>query len=116
MTETTDKFIELTNVHSHLFDPETKNDFKLIAEDFSLPVTLVECTEKPEAAGPDTFRTPFTLIFQAPVDDEHPMQKAQEFYGTIEGHADGAIGGLIIYRMLRPAQMPEGAYYQVMFN
>ncbi len=116
MTTTTDAMIPLTDVKTHLFDPETKDDFTLIAGQISMPVTLMDCIEKPDAAGPDSFRVPFTLIFQAPIDETHPMQQALEFQGTIAGHENGSIDGLMIYRMLRPTKMPEGAYYQVMFN
>ncbi|WP_417459539.1 hypothetical protein [Kordiimonas sp.] len=101
---------------SQLFSGGVDTAFSFVAGDLAMPVQLMECKEKPDSAGPDSTRTPFLLVFRADVDEGHLMQQAVEFHGSIQGLEDGSVDGLLIHRMLRPMNMPEGAYYQVIFN
>lgn len=116
MTETSPAPISIKELESGLFDPDAARPFHLVAGDISLPVTLMECKERPDSAGPDCVRTPFSLVFRAELDEAHPMQNALEFHGDIHGLDEGGVPGLLIHRILRPVKMPEGAYYQVIFN
>ncbi len=116
MTHNADTLVPIEDVQSTLFDTENDQTFSLVSGGVSMPVRLVICRENPEAAGPDSVRTPFALIFQAELDEQHPMQKTIEFQGGIHGLKVGVIDGLLIHRTLRPVDKPEGAYYQVIFN
>lgn len=116
MSGATDASIPLGKVESKLFNIDGAASFSLVSGDVVMPVTLMDCKERPDSAGPDCTRTPFSLIFQAELDEQHPMQQVIEFHGGIRGLSEGSIDGLLIHRTLRPASMPEGAYYQVIFN
>lgn len=116
MTENSVMHIPTHEITSGLFTEKLDKDFKFVAGDLSLPVTLVDCKEKPEAAGPDADRTPFLLIFRADVEEAHLMQQALEFHGGLHGLDRGPIEDLMINRTLRPVDKPEGAYYQVIFG
>ncbi|WP_417456233.1 DUF6916 family protein [Kordiimonas sp.] len=108
--------IPLGEVTSQHFNGGNDSDFRFVAGDLAMPVQLMDCKEKPESAGPDSTRTPFLLVFRADVDEAHLMQQTLEFKGCIHGLEDARIDNLLIHRMMRPANMPEGAYYQVIFN
>lgn len=116
MTNTQTAALSVGTANAQLFDGSEDKDFHFVAGDLAMPVRLMECTERPDSAGPDSKRTPFLLIFRADVDEAHLMQQTIEFNGSIVGLKDGTLDGLMIHRMMRPAQLPEGAYYQVMFN
>lgn len=116
MTEFADTALPLEGIQSQFFDVDGDKAFSLVAGDITMPVTLMQCKERPDSAGPDCTRTPFSLLFQAAADEQHPMQQALQFQGGIHGLEKGAIDGLLIQRTLRPADMPAGAYYQVIFN
>ena len=107
--------IVIANTRSEHFASKIGNDFALVHDEWSLPVTLAVHRENPEAAGPDSQRTPFLLVFRADLDENNPLQHALEFHGAIHGLADGPIDGLLINRTLRPSDQPEGAYFQVAF-
>lgn len=116
MTNTASAPLPISDLTSQLFSGGTDTAFSFVAGDLAMPVQLMECKERPDSAGPDSLRTPFLLVFRADVDEGHLMQQTVEFHGSIQGLEDGPVDGLLIHRMLRPANMPEGAYYQVMFN
>ena len=116
MSDSSDTSIPLGDVRSQLFDADAAGAFSLVSGDVKMSVTLMDCRERPDSAGPDCTRTPFSLIFQAELDERHPMQQVLEFQGGINGLEKGSIDGLLIHRTLRPTSMPEGAYYQVIFN
>ncbi|MFC4348623.1 DUF6916 family protein [Kordiimonas lipolytica] len=116
MTSTETASLSIATANAQLFDGGIEKDYQFVAGDLAMPVTLMECKEKPLSAGPDSKRTPFILIFRADVDEAHLMQQTLEFKGSIAGLEDGSLDGLMIHRMMRPANLPEGAYYQVMFN
>lgn len=116
MSDTEGATIPIGKVKSGLFNVDGDTPFRLVSGNVEMPVTLMDCKERPDSAGPDCKRTPFSLIFQADLDEQHPMQQVLEFHGGIQGLKDGAIDGLLIHRTLRPVKMPEGAYYQVIFN
>lgn len=116
MSENSITKIPAREITCGLFEEKLDAAFKFIAGDLSLPVTLVECSEKPEAAGPDAERTPFLLIFRADVEEQHLMQQTLEFHGGLHGLERGPIEDLLVNRTLRPVDKPEGAYYQVIFG
>jgi hypothetical protein len=116
MSNTASAPISIATVNAQFFDGGLDKDFQFVAESLAMPVQLMECREKPLSAGPDSKRTPFLLIFRADVDEAHLMQQTLEFRGSVVGLEDGSLDNLLIHRMLRPANMPEGAYYQVIFN
>jgi|GEM_PF-1610198 len=116
MTDTAATPVSIGEVNAQYFGDGEARTFQFVAGDLTMPVELMNCMEKPESAGPDSRRTPFHLIFRADVNEGHLMQQTLEFNGSIHGLEDGPLDGLLIHRMMRPAQMPEGAYYQVIFN
>lgn len=116
MTNMAEHFIGAGEITSQHFDAAGNTAFRFVAGDLAMPVTLMECMEKPESAGPDSKRTPFLLVFRAEVDEAHLMQQTIEFHGSIHGLEKGVLDTVMIHRMMRPANLPEGAYYQVMFN
>jgi hypothetical protein len=109
-------FISIGDVTSDLFHERVDSPFSLAAGEYTLPVTLVDCKECPDAAGPDSTRTPFSILFRADLVESHAMQQAVEFHCDIHGLEHGVIAGLIINRTLRPPKMSEGAYYHVVFG
>ncbi|WP_129139167.1 DUF6916 family protein [Modicisalibacter coralii] len=98
------------------FEAHLEQPFVIESDAIRLAATLVDCRTVPDAAGPDSTRTPFSLLLRADVDENHPLQNRQEFIACLEGLPEGTIEGLLIQRTLRPARRPPGCYFQILFN
>ncbi|UTW57842.1 hypothetical protein KFE96_13515 [Kordiimonas sp. SCSIO 12603] len=110
------KHVDIATLSANVFSSHIGKVFELQLEELALPVTLMECKENPDGAGPDSVRTPFNLVFQADEADNHPLLQAKEFKANICGLMDGIVGNVWINRTLRPVKMPKGAYFQVVFS
>jgi hypothetical protein len=115
LREKTDN-LEIASLTSNLFAHRLDDEFHIISGDLSMPVRLVSCTENPDGAGPDSVRTPFSLLFRADEDNSHPMQHAQSFDCSVAGLEAGPVESVHISRTLRPPRQPAGAYFQLSFN
>ncbi|MCJ9429435.1 DUF6916 family protein [Kordiimonas marina] len=106
----------VANVTAERFEERLKSMFQLVSGEVTMDVQLVRCKLNPDGEGPDSVRTPFSLVFRADEDAAHPMQQTKEFTGALHGLELGTLSGLYICRTLRPVRTPPGAYYQVAFN
>lgn len=108
--------VDIATLTADAFSSKTGQEFQFQFEDLVLPVTLMDCKENPDGAGPDCKRTPFNLMFQADEDTDHPLIQVRDFAADIIGLEEGTINNLWIIRTLRPVSMPAGAYFQVVFS
>lgn len=90
--------------------------FTLVQRNQSLELTLVAVKGNPDGAGPESRRTPFSLILRADESSGHPIQNLRELTGDLHGLQSGLVAGVMVVRVLRPAGLPPGAYYQVSFS
>ncbi|MCT7655494.1 hypothetical protein MBH78_14185 [Oceanimonas sp. NS1] len=90
--------------------------FELVNGDIRLTVTLAQCRENPLAAGPDSTRVPFSLLFRADDLPEHPFQQVQSLLVTLNDASDTLADGIMLTRVLRPVGMGPGVYFQAVFN
>lgn len=108
--------LDLGQLDAAMFAQFIDSSFILESGASSQPVILVDCREKPEAAGPDSARTPFSLLLRAEPDPGHPLQEIREFHGNLHGLEEGVVSGVLVQRTLRPATRPAGIYFQIVFN
>ncbi|NVJ71142.1 MAG: hypothetical protein HWE08_12350 [Alphaproteobacteria bacterium] len=108
--------VELADLTAATFEKYTDKAFEVEVDNVKQAVTLVDCTEKPDNMGPDSTRTPFTLMLRAEVDDENPLQHAHSFLCTLRGLEEGEISNLSVERIMRPPRLPGGVYFQVVFG
>ena len=106
----------LRDLTAAVFEKYMEQEFEIETEGQTQTVVLAQCTEYPDNAGPDSPRTPFTLLFRAEVDESHPIQQAHNFLCTISGLAEGPISVVSAERIMRPARLPSGAYFHVVFS
>lgn len=108
--------VDLGDLTAATFVKYTDKAFEIEVDSVKQPVTLVDCTEKPDNMGPDCTRTPFTLMLRADVDEDNPLQHAHSFMCTLRGLEEGEISNLSVERIMRPPRLPGGAYFQVVFG
>ena len=106
----------LANLSAKTFAHAVDTTFIFEAENHRLLTTLVQCTENPEAACPESTRTPFSLLFSADSDQENPILQAKHFHARLHGLEDGPVENISIQRIVRPKSLPKGSYFQVIFN
>ncbi|AUG54029.1 DUF6916 family protein [Thalassospira marina] len=117
MTEAnTSDLLSLAKLTSDIFTPHLESTFIFNVGNTRLPVTLVNCRENPEGAGPDSNRTPFSLLFHTSADQNNPILEAKDFTASVHGLEQGAIDLVSVQRVLRPASHPAGAYFQIIFG
>ncbi|OSQ40872.1 DUF6916 family protein [Thalassospira mesophila] len=117
MTETTTPGpLSLAKITAEIFIPRLESTFIFSAQSHSLPVTLVECRENPDGAGPDSTRTPFTLVFHASTKQENPILNVKDLIADMHGLEQGSVDTVSIQRILRPPRLPAGAYFQIVFG
>lgn len=107
---------DLGELSAERFEIHLGHPFVIESHANRLTAALVDCRTVPDAAGPDSKRTPFSLLLRADVDENHPLQNLQEFIARLHGLPEGVIEGLLIQRTLRPARRPPGCYFQILFN
>ncbi|MEQ5776589.1 hypothetical protein J4E05_13740 [Thalassospira sp. NFXS8] len=117
MTETTTPApLSLAVITAEIFTPYIESTFIFSIQNHSLPVTLVECRENPDGAGPDSTRTPFTLVFHASSEQENPILDVKDLIANVHGLEQGTIETVSVQRILRPPRLPAGAYFQIVFG
>jgi len=108
--------LDLATLSADRFAGSVGTPLTLVHEDQSLELSLAEVKSNPNGAGPDSQRTPFSLILRADEDTAHPIQSLRQLTADLHGLEEGVVAGVMVVRVLRPVGLPPGAYYQISFS
>lgn len=79
-----------------------------------LTVEVIEVRDRPSAAGPNSKRTPFSVLLHGP---ESPNLADGSYHLRADGDDNWRLEGCYLNRIIPPASTDgTGAYYQVIFS